>query len=70
MRNAVTIFLIEHAEEIGQLSHLTFGRARKLPMLEIFLAIPFGIGGAIAPQNFGRVVLGIEADAQQVRLPV
>ncbi len=53
-----------HGREVGDR-----GRG-ELPVLEGFVGEVAGVSSAVAAQNFGRIVGGIEADAEQVRMLV
>src|ERR1700735_2086195 len=51
-----------HGREVGD------GRRGKIPVLKCFVGEVAGVGSAIAAQNLGRVIGGIKADAEQVRV--
>jgi hypothetical protein len=45
-------------------------RCSKIPVLECFFYIPASVGGAVAAQLRWSVLLGVEADAEQMRLRI
>ena len=57
-------------EELLHFGEFGDGGCGKLPVLEGFVDVVAGVGRAIAAQDFGCVVGGIEADAEQVRVLV
>jgi hypothetical protein len=71
MRNR-TIFLRRRAyiEEPENRRQVGLVRRGKVPVLEGLVRISACVGGTIAAQNLGRVVLRIEAHTQEMRLLV
>ena len=71
MRNRVVRSVRDaHVEELRHLQQYRLSGVGKIPVRKSVLRIAANIGGPVGPQPLRRVVLRIEADAQQVRLGI
>ena len=64
------VMKIAQAKELRDAFHFVGAAGGELPMLKGFIRVTAAVRRAIAAQDFRRVVLGIEADRQQMRLRV
>jgi len=57
-----------HVEILCNRSEIFFRRGGEVPVKKFFVGVVAGVGAAVAAKNFGSVVRGIEADADQMSL--
>jgi hypothetical protein len=55
-----------YVEELRDSGEVFFGGGGEVPVIEGLLSVTAGVGSAVAAEDFGGVVGGVEADAEQV----